>query len=225
MSRAVVLLSGGLDSTTCLSVAVKEGYEVYPLSFDYGQKHDKEILKSKEIVEYYSIKEHKIIKTGNVGGSALTDDGMEVPDYQGTSSIPTTYVPARNIIFLSYAVGYAEAIDAEVIYIGVNNVDYSGYPDCRPEFVEAFQNVIKAGTKGGINGKPIKVLTPLMNLSKAEIIKLACENNAPLHLTTSCYKGGDKACGVCDSCSLRLKGFMEAGIVDPVEYVKENIDN
>lgn len=115
--------------------------------------------------------------------------------------------------------GYAEVIGAEAIYIGVNAVDYSGYPDCRPEFIEAFQKVVKVGTKGGINGRPIKILAPLMNLSKAEIIKLACENNAPLHLTTSCYKGGDKACGVCDSCTLRLKGFKEAGIVDPVEYV------
>lgn len=220
MSKAVVLLSGGLDSTTCLSIAVKEGYEVYPLSFDYGQKHNKEILKSKEIVEYYSIKEHKIIKTGNVGGSALTDKDMNIPDFQGTSSIPITYVPARNIIFLSYAVGYAETIGAQVIYIGVNAVDYSGYPDCTPEFIEAFQNVIKAGTKGGINGKPIEVFTPLMELSKAEIVKLACENNAPIHLTTSCYKGEEKACGICDSCSLRLKGFKEAGIIDPVEYIK-----
>ncbi|MDQ2086078.1 7-cyano-7-deazaguanine synthase QueC [Herbivorax sp. ANBcel31] len=221
MSRAVVLLSGGLDSTTCLSVAIKEGYEAYPLSFDYGQKHHKEILSAKNVVEYYSIKPHKIIKTGNVGGSALTDQDIEVPDYQGLPNIPVTYVPARNIIFLSYAVGYAEAVGAEAIYIGVNAVDYSGYPDCRPEFIEAFRNVIKVGTKGGVNGKPIKILTPIIELSKAEIIKLACENNAPIHLTTSCYKGGEKACGVCDSCSLRLRGFKEAGIVDTVEYAKK----
>ena len=148
----------------------------------------------------------------------MTNEDIEVPDYQGLPNIPVTYVPARNIIFC-YAVGYAEVIGAEAIYIGVNAVDYSGYPDCRPEFIEAFQKVVKVGTKGGINGRPIKILAPLMNLSKAEIIKLACENNAPLHLTTSCYKGGDKACGVCDSCTLRLKGFKEAGIVDPVEYV------
>jgi 7-cyano-7-deazaguanine synthase len=219
MSKAVVLLSGGLDSTTCLSIAIKEGYDVYTLSFDYGQKNNKEILCTQEIVKYYSIKEHKIIKVGNVGGSALTNDDIEVPDYQGLPNIPVTYVPARNIIFLSYAVGYAEVIGAEAIYIGVNAVDYSGYPDCTPEFIEAFQEVVKVGTKAGINGRPVKILTPLMNLSKAEIIKLACENNAPLHLTSSCYRGGDKACGVCDSCVLRLKGFKEAGIVDPVEYV------
>lgn len=179
MSKAVVLLSGGLDSTTCLSIAIKEGYDVYTLSFDYGQKNNKEILCTQEIVKYYSIKEHKIIKVGNVGGSALTNDDIEVPDYQGLPNIPVTYVPARNIIFLSYAVGYAEVIGAEAIYIGVNAVDYSGYPDCTPEFIEAFQEVVKVGTKAGINGRPVKILTPLMNLSKAEIIKLACENNAP----------------------------------------------
>ncbi|TYQ16151.1 UNVERIFIED_CONTAM: 7-cyano-7-deazaguanine synthase [Acetivibrio alkalicellulosi] len=224
MSRAVVLLSGGLDSATCLSLAIRDGYDVYPLSFDYGQRHKKELLSAKKIVEYYEIKQHKIIQTGNVGGSALTDMDIEVPEYKGLPSIPITYVPARNLIFLSYAVGYAETIDASVIYIGVNAVDYSGYPDCRPEFIEAFEKVIKVGTKGGVNGKPIEILTPLVNLSKAEIIKLACEINAPIHLTTSCYKGDEKACGICDSCSLRLKGFEEAGIVDTVEYIKKGKD-
>ncbi|MFZ5986093.1 MAG: 7-cyano-7-deazaguanine synthase QueC [Bacillota bacterium] len=220
MSRAVVLLSGGLDSTTCMSVAIREGYDVYPLSFDYGQRHEKELESAKQISKYYKIKQHKIIKTGNVGGSALTDFDIDVPEYKNGLHIPVTYVPARNIIFLSYAVGYAEVVDAEAIYIGVNAVDYSGYPDCRPEFIEAFENVIRLGTKSGVNGKPVKIVTPLISLSKADIIKLACENNAPLHLTTSCYKGGEKACGVCDSCVLRLKGFKEAGIVDTIEYMK-----
>jgi 7-cyano-7-deazaguanine synthase len=220
MKKAVVLLSGGLDSTTCLSVALKDGYEVYPLSFDYGQRHYKELDSAKKVVKYYNIKTHKIVKMGNVGGSALTDADVDVPDYKGTGEIPVTYVPARNIVFLSYAAGYAEVVDAEAIYIGVNSVDYSGYPDCRPEFIEAFEKVIKVGTKRGVEGNAIKIVTPLINLSKAEIIKLAYENNAPLHLTTSCYRGEEKACGVCDSCVLRLKGFKEAGIVDTIEYMK-----
>ncbi|HOQ37372.1 MAG TPA: 7-cyano-7-deazaguanine synthase QueC [Acetivibrio sp.] len=220
MKKAVVLLSGGLDSTTCLSVALKDGYEVYPLSFDYGQRHYKELDSAKKVVKYYNIKTHKIVKMGNVGGSALTDADIDVPDYKGTGEIPVTYVPARNIVFLSYAAGYAEVVDAEAIYIGVNSVDYSGYPDCRPEFIEAFEKVIKVGTKRGVEGNAIKIVTPLINLSKAEIIKLAYENNAPLHLTTSCYRGEEKACGVCDSCVLRLKGFKEAGIVDTIEYMK-----
>jgi 7-cyano-7-deazaguanine synthase len=142
-----------------------------------------------------------------------------VPEYNGSKDIPVTYVPARNIIFLSYAAGYAETVDADAIYIGVNAIDYSGYPDCRPEFINAFENVIKVGTKSGVNGKPIKIITPLISLSKAEIVKLAYDTDAPLHLTTSCYKGGEKACGVCDSCVLRLKGFKEAGLVDKIEYV------
>ncbi|HOQ01860.1 MAG TPA: 7-cyano-7-deazaguanine synthase QueC [Acetivibrio clariflavus] len=226
MKRAIVLLSGGLDSTTCLSVALAKGYEVYPISFDYGQRHKKELDCVRQIVKYYDIKNHKLIHIDNVGGSALTDSNINVPDYEGTSNIPVTYVPARNIIFLSYAVGYAEVVDADAIFIGVNAIDYSGYPDCRPEFIEAFERMIKVGTKRGVEGKPIKIETPLLKLSKAEIIKLAYENKAPLHLTTSCYRGGDKACGVCDSCVLRLKGFKEAGIEDPIEYsidVKEKL--
>lgn len=220
MSRAVVLLSGGLDSATCLSVALAEGYEAFPLSFDYGQRHKKELESAKNIVKYLKIKEHKIVKVGNVGGSALTDMEIDVPEYKGFPNIPVTYVPARNMIFLSYAAGYAEVVGANAIFIGVNSIDYSGYPDCRPEFIEAFEKVMKVGTKNGVNGKPVRILTPLINLSKAEIVKLACENNAPLHLTTSCYKGGEKACGVCDSCVLRLKGFREAGIVDTIEYAE-----
>lgn len=219
MKKAVVLLSGGLDSTTCMSVAYRDGYELYPLSFDYGQRHLKELQSAIKVAEYYKVKAHRIIKMDNVGGSALTDSSIEVPDYKGESSeIPVTYVPARNIIFLSYAVGYAEVLGAEAIYIGVSSVDYSGYPDCRPEFIEAFQKVVNVGTKAGVEGKPIKIITPLINLSKAETIKLAYQNGAPLHLTTTCYKGGEKACGVCDSCRLRLKGFKEAGLRDPIEY-------
>ncbi|MCX7747411.1 MAG: 7-cyano-7-deazaguanine synthase QueC [Clostridia bacterium] len=218
MKKAVVLLSGGLDSTACLSMALKEGYEVYPISFDYSQRHNKELDHAKRIIDYYDIKNYRIIKIENVGGSALTDTELDVPDFDGNSSIPITYVPARNIIFLSYAVGYAEVLGADFIYIGVNAVDYSGYPDCRPEFINAFEAMSNVGTKRGTLGNPIKLKTPLIHLTKAEIIKAAFENDAPLHLTTSCYKGGGKACGVCDSCVLRLKGFKEAGLVDPIEY-------
>ncbi|MDP4094467.1 MAG: 7-cyano-7-deazaguanine synthase QueC [Bacillota bacterium] len=218
MKKAVVLLSGGLDSTTCLSVAIKDGYEAYPLSFDYSQRHKKELDCARKISEYYNIKNHKVIKIDNVGGSALTDMAIDVPEYKGTSDIPVTYVPARNIMFLSYAAGYAEVVGAEAIYIGVNAIDYSGYPDCRPEFISAFQEMIRVGTKSGVEGNPLKIITPLLKLSKAEIIKLANDSKAPLELTTSCYKGGDKACGICDSCILRLKGFAEAGLKDPIEY-------
>lgn len=220
MQKAVVLLSGGLDSTTCLSAALKDGYEVYPISFDYGQRHRRELHCAGLIAKYYKLKSYNVIKIGNVGGSALTDMNIDVPDYKGSDSIPVTYVPARNIIFLSYAAGYAETVNASAIYIGVNAIDYSGYPDCRPEFIAAFQDVLKVGTKSGVEGSPVKIITPLLKLTKAEIIKLACDNRAPLHLTWSCYKGGEKACGVCDSCVLRLKGFREAGIEDPIEYIK-----
>lgn len=219
MERAVVLLSGGMDSTTCMSVAHKEGYDIYPISFDYSQRHKKELECAKKIAEFYNVKQHKIIKLDNVGGSALTDFSIDVPDYKGNlREIPVTYVPARNILFLSYAVGYAEVIGAKTIFIGVSAVDYSGYPDCRPEFIEAFQRTIDVGTKAGVEGNSIKIATPLINLSKAETVKLAIENGAPLHLTTTCYKGGEKACGICDSCRLRIKGFKEAGIKDPIEY-------
>ena len=218
MKKAVVLLSGGLDSTTCLAAAINDGYEVYPLSFDYSQRHDRELKCAVSIVDHYKIKTHKVIKIDNVGGSALTDNDIDVPEYKGTSDIPVTYVPARNIIFLSYATGYAEVVGAEAIYIGVNAIDYSGYPDCRPEFISAFEQMIKVGTKSGVEGDPVKIITPLIHMTKAEIIKFASGVQAPLHFTTSCYNGKEKACGVCDSCILRLKGFREAGIEDPIEY-------
>lgn len=218
MKKAVVLLSGGLDSTTCMSVAHKEGYELYPLSFDYGQRHKRELEAAKAIAQFYEVKEHRIIKIDNVGGSALTDSSIQVPDYAEDGQIPVTYVPARNILFLSYALGYGEVIGAEAIFIGISAVDYSGYPDCRPEFLQAFQKVVDVGTKAGVSGQTIKIVAPLIHLSKAATIQLANENGAPLHLTTSCYRGGEKACGTCDSCTLRLKGFAEAGITDPIDY-------
>lgn len=218
MKKAVILLSGGLDSTTCMSVARQEGYELYPISFNYGQRHQRELESAKAVASFYQVKEHRIFKIDYVGGSALTDPSIEVPAYQEEEGIPVTYVPARNILFLSYALGYAEVLEAEAIFIGVSSIDYSGYPDCRPEFIEAFQQVVKVGTKAGVEGKAITIRTPLIHLSKAATIQLAMTNGAPLHLTTSCYQGGEKACGICDSCTLRLKGFKEAGLVDPISY-------
>jgi len=219
MEKAVVLLSGGLDSITCLSEAIKNEYEVYPLSFDYGQRHRIELECAKKVTAYYRLDTHKIIRIDKFGGSALTDEKINVPKYKKyEDDIPVTYVPARNIIFLSYAVGYAEVVGADFIYIGVNALDYSGYPDCRPEFIDAFSKVIKVGTKSGVENKPIKIVTPLINLKKSEIIKLAYKNGAPLQYSTSCYNGREKACGICDSCRLRLKGFEEIGIKDPILY-------
>jgi 7-cyano-7-deazaguanine synthase len=218
VKKAVVLLSGGLDSTTCMSVAHKDGYEIYPISFDYNQRHKRELECAKKVGQFYNVLEHKIFKIDNVGGSALTDLNIAVPEYQEDGGIPVTYVPARNILFLSYALGFAEVIGAEAIFIGVSAVDYSGYPDCRPEFIEAFQQVVKTGTKAGVEEKSIIIKTPIIHLSKEDTIKLAIENRAPLELTTSCYNGEEKACGVCDSCTLRLKGFAAAGYKDPIEY-------
>lgn len=218
MKKAIVLLSGGLDSTTCMSVAQSEVYDIYPISFDYGQRHKKELECARQVAQFYKVNEHKVFKIDYVGGSALTEPDIEVPEYTGDGVIPVTYVPARNILFLSYALGYAEVIGAEAIFIGVSSVDYSGYPDCRPEFISAFQKVAEIGTKSGVEGTPVRIITPLIHLSKGETIKLAVRNGAPLHLTTSCYNGEEKACGVCDSCRLRLKGFAEAGVNDPIEY-------
>ena len=219
--RCVVLLSGGLDSSTTLAMAVEEGCEVYALSFDYGQRHSRELESAKKIAEYYGVK-HKIIKIDlrSIGGSALTDD-IDVPQRNVENikeEIPVTYVPARNTILLSYALAYAEVVDADRIYYGANAIDYSGYPDCRPEYVRAFQNVANLGTKRGVEGKPIEIVAPLINMSKADIIRKGMELGVPYELTWSCYRGGEKACGRCDSCLLRLKGFMEAGYEDPLEY-------
>ena len=222
MKKAVVLLSGGLDSTTCMAVAKSQGYELYPISFDYNQRHKRELESAKKVAEHFNAKEHKILKLDNVGGSALTDKSIDVPDYQGDGEIPVTYVPARNLLFLSYALGYAEVVQAEAIFIGVSSVDYSGYPDCRPEFIEAFQKVAEVGTAAGIKGNAPKIVTPIINLTKAETIKLGMELGAPYEYTMSCYRGNEEACGKCDSCTLRLKGFREAGFEDPIEYEKTN---
>lgn len=218
--KAVVLLSGGLDSTVCMSVAQQAGYEPVPISFAYGQRHSRELACARDVANFYQVKKHVVIETNMraIGGSALTDD-IQVPEGdEQRKDIPVTYVPARNLIFLSYALGLAEVENAEKIYIGVNAMDYSGYPDCRAEFIARFQNVADYATKAGVESRRIVVEAPLQYLSKGDIVNLGMRNGAPLHLTTSCYQGGEEACGVCDSCVLRLKGFREAGLEDPIKY-------
>jgi len=221
--KAVCLVSGGMDSAVAAAIAKSEGYDIYALSFDYGQRNRKELEAAKEIAKWLGAK-HKIIEANlrQIGGSALTDD-IEVPE-KG-EGIPITYVPARNTIFLSFALAYAEVIDADAIYIGVNAVDYSGYPDCRPEYIEAFQHLANLATKRGVQGRPIKIKSPLLHLPKAEIVKKGFELGVPFEKTWSCYREGDKACGRCDSCRLRLKAFKEAGFEDPLEYEYKEIED
>ncbi|KEO82141.1 7-cyano-7-deazaguanine synthase QueC [Tumebacillus flagellatus] len=225
--KAVIILSGGLDSTTCMAVAKNEGYELYPLSFFYGQKAAIELESAKKVSEFYGVADRHFIAdlNGIIRGSALTDADKEIPVHRDENEmekeIPATYVPARNIIFLSIALSYAEAIGAEAMYIGVNALDYSGYPDCRHEFIEAFQEVINKGTAAGAHGAGILIKTPLQFLSKAGIVKLGAELGAPLQFSHSCYFGTDPSCGVCDSCLLRIKGFQEAGVPDPIPYAVE----
>jgi 7-cyano-7-deazaguanine synthase len=222
--KAVVLLSGGLDSAVTLGKAINDGYEVNPLTIDYGQRHKKELISAQKIGLYYNVKEHKImnIDLTQIGGSALTEASIPIPEKRGSNDIgtdiPSTYVPARNTIFLSIALGYAEVVGAHSIYIGANALDYSGYPDCRPEFLEAFQKVAEYGTKAGVEGNPIMIKYPLIDMTKADIIRLGKQLDVPLHLTWSCYKGEVRACGKCDSCLLRLKGFSEAGFEDSIDY-------
>ncbi|MFO7792464.1 MAG: 7-cyano-7-deazaguanine synthase QueC [Candidatus Saliniplasma sp.] len=223
MSRAVVLLSGGLDSSTTLAIADEEHDDIYALTFKYGQKHEKEIKCSERLAEHYSVKDHIILNVPleKIATSSLLTDGDDISDSDMENigeSIPTTYVPARNILFLSFALSYAESVDAETIYIGATAVDYSGYPDCRPEFFEAFKTMAMEGTKRGTEGKRIDIKTPLIDKSKSEIIKRGVELSVPYQKTWSCYRGGAKACGTCDSCKLRLKGFEQAGLTDPLEY-------
>jgi len=227
MKSAVVLLSGGIDSTTTLAIALAEGYEAYALSFDYGQRHQIETQAARRAADSLGAKKHRIAKIDLrvFGGSALTGD-IDVPKQRSETEIadgiPVTYVPARNTIFLAYALGWAEVIQAADIFLGVNAIDYSGYPDCRPEFIEAFQTVANVGTKAGVEGRRFQIHTPLIKFSKAEIIRKAVELGVDLSLTHSCYDPSPDglACGECDSCLLRLKGFREAGIQDPIRYAK-----
>lgn len=220
--RAVVLLSGGLDSSTCAAIAKDMGFEVHAVSFDYGQRHKFELESADKVVKFLSIEDHMIIRSdlSVIGGSALTDN-IDVPDFKDDQKeIPVTYVPSRNIIFLSYAVSFAEVKGAEDIFIGVTAVDYSGYPDCRPEFIDAFEKAVNLGTKAGVSGSGFKIHTPLIDLSKSEIIKRGDELGLDYKLTHSCYNPDQKgkACGKCDSCVLRRRGFEDAGISDPTVY-------
>jgi 7-cyano-7-deazaguanine synthase len=228
MNRAVVLLSGGIDSSTTLAIARAEGYEAYALSFEYGQRHQIETQAARRVANSLGAKEHRVatIDLRVFGGSALTDH-VDVPKKRSETEIahgiPVTYVPARNTIFLAYALAWAEVIQASDIFLGVNAIDYSGYPDCRPEFIEAFETLANFGTKAGVEGRRFHIHTPLIKFSKAEIIRRAIELGVDLSLTHSCYDPSPEgfACGECDSCLLRLKGFREAGITDPVRYAKK----
>lgn len=225
--RAVVLLSGGLDSTTALAIARAEGFEPYTISFRYGQRHDIELEAAKNVSQRLGAKGHTVIDINlrQLGGSALTSDidvpkGRDAEDMAG--KIPVTYVPARNTIFLSIALGWAEVLGASDIFIGVNALDYSGYPDCRPEFIEAFEKMANLGTKAGVEGKGFKIHTPLIMMTKGEIVKKGMELGVDYSLTHSCYDPTPEglACGECDSCLLRKKGFADAGIKDPLRYKK-----
>lgn len=222
MKRAVVLFSGGLDSTTCLAYAKSQGFVPYALSFDYGQRHQAELNAATKIAAHFNA-EHKIVKLAinQFGGSALTDAAIAVPDYdESNTSIPITYVPARNTIFLSIALAFAEVLGAHDIFIGVSHVDYSGYPDCRPEFIAAFQRLANLATKAGIEHKGIKIHTPLIELSKADTIKLGHKLGVDYAMTVSCYQASSEgmACGKCDSCRLRKKGFIDANLPDTTVY-------
>jgi 7-cyano-7-deazaguanine synthase len=224
MPKAVVLLSGGLDSSVVLAMVLKSGYEVVALTFDYGQRHSRELESARSVASHYGIKAHIVmgLDLGSYGKSSLTDKSAEVPQDRTKSEIgsgiPSTYVPGRNLVFLSVASSLAESIGAEAVFIAVNSVDFSGYPDCTPEFVEAFQRTLEVGTKAGRSGNPVKVIAPIIRLSKAQIVSEAVRLGVPLELTWSCYRGGPKACGRCDSCILRLEGFAEAGLKDPIDY-------
>ena len=219
--KAIILLSGGLDSITVLACAQRDGYACYALSFNYGQRHNAELEAAKRIAQHYRVIDHKIINLGlnDIGGSALTDEHIAVP-CEPQQGIPVTYVPARNTIFLSFALGWAEVLSARDIFIGVNAVDYSGYPDCRPEFIKAFQKLANLATKAGVEGQKTIIHTPLIELSKAEIIKKGLELGVDYRQTVSCY-AADKdgfACGSCDACRLRAAGFASLGVADPTRY-------
>ncbi len=220
MAKAVVLLSGGLDSATCAAIARKKGYDILALTFDYGSRHAEEITYAKKIAGYFDALEHLIFPLAleKIGGSTLFDKEANIRTENPVNDIPDTYVPSRNIVFLSIALAYAEARDADAIFIGANTVDYSGYPDCRPEFLEAFRTMAFIGTKRGTDMRPIIIEAPLVLMSKGDIIKEGMKLGVPYNLTWTCYQGGEQACGKCDACRFRLKGFEEAGLDDPIEY-------
>ncbi|MBO3461900.1 7-cyano-7-deazaguanine synthase QueC [Aetokthonos hydrillicola Thurmond2011] len=222
--KAVILLSGGLDSSTVLYQAIADGYECYAISFNYQQRHQRELKSASAIATAARVVQHQVVEFDLRlwGGSALTDKTIDLPQErsldQMSQNIPITYVPARNTIFLSFALAYAEAVFAERVFIGVNALDYSGYPDCRPDYIDAMQEVFRLGTKQGREGQPITILTPLIHLKKTEIIELGNRLGVPWELTWSCYTGDELACGVCDSCRLRLAAFAQLGLADPLPY-------
>lgn len=219
--KAIILLSGGLDSITVLAQAIKQGYQCYALSFDYGQRHNAELIAAKKIAEFYQVSMYKVIELGfgAIGGSALTDDHISIPE-SPQEGIPVTYVPARNTVFLSFALGWAEVLGVHDIFIGVNAVDYSGYPDCRPEFIKSFQELANVATKAGVEGKKFKIHAPLINFSKSDIIKLGTGLGVDYKQTVSCYAADieGRACGACEACRLRASGFQDAKITDPTRY-------
>jgi len=221
MTRSVVLLSGGMDSATVLAVAREAGNDCFALSFDYGQKHRAELDASRLLATELGAHEHRVVSIdiGQLGGSALTDLAIDVPD-AGGEGIPVTYVPARNTVFLSFALAWAEVLGADSIYTGVNAIDYSGYPDCRPEYIAAFQHMANLATKRAIEGQTLTILSPLIDMTKAEIVKLGCQLGVDFSLTVSCYNAdaSGAACGHCDACRLRREGFIAAGLADPTRY-------
>ena len=219
--KAVVLVSGGLDSSTVLALALQQGYRCYTLSFDYGQRHRSELEAAKRVSELMKVEEHKIVRLdlGTIGGSALTDITIDVPE-QETAGIPVTYVPARNTVFLSIALGWAEVLEADTIFLGVNAVDYSGYPDCRPEYISSFEAMANLATRAGVEGNKLSIQAPLMDMTKGEIISAGTSLGVDYSQTVSCYQASmdGLACGKCDSCRLRIEGFNQAGISDPTRY-------
>lgn len=221
MKRAVVLLSGGLDSATVLAIAKAEGYACHTISFDYGQRHRAELAASAILSEKLGALEHKVINIDltAIGGSALTDTSIAVPEEE-QEGIPVTYVPARNTVFMSITLGWAEVLEAEAIFVGVNAVDYSGYPDCRPDYIAAFEKMANLATRSGVEGRPLRIETPLIDLSKQDIIKQGTQLGVDYGLTVSCYQADDegRACGQCDSCRFRRQGFEQAGLNDPTRY-------
>jgi 7-cyano-7-deazaguanine synthase len=222
--KAVVLLSGGLDSATVLAIAQSQGYDCHTLSFDYGQRHKAELLAAKRLADAREVASHRIMQMNMqaIGGSALTDEAIAVPTQAGEEGeIPVTYVPARNTVFLSYALGLAEVVEADDIFIGVNAVDYSGYPDCRPEYIAAYETMANLATKRAVEGQPLRIQTPLLTLSKSEIIQVGHRLGVDYAQTVSCYQAGSDgaACGQCDACRLRKIGFEQAGVPDPTVYV------
>lgn len=214
MKKAIVLLSGGLDSSTSAAIALSEGYQVIALSFRYGQRHEKELVAAQKIANHFNIQEHFTIDVNlsQWGGSSLTDTNLNLPqDGVDSNIIPSTYVPGRNTVFISIALSLAEAKEAEAIYLGINAVDYSGYPDCRPEYLQAYQTLASLSSKAGLEGKPPQLIAPLVQDSKVDIVKRALQLNVPIALTWSCYQGGETPCGLCDSCRIRDRALLDAG--------------